>query len=157
MDADAAMDANETYRQKYSTSRNKSMEPRSAGGQSTRNAPAAVATPLPPRNFSQIGKQWPSSADSAASIIQVALPPVMRAASQTGAAPLAISNSSVSSAGNGPATRATFVAPMLPLPDLRTSPPPNNRVNSTPNGMDPSTYAAMGIPIVAREIFDMFG
>src|SRR6267378_5533891 len=133
------------------------MEPRSAGGHSARNAPAAVATPLPPRNFSQIGKQWPSSAARAATIIHVALSPVIRSAIQTGAAPFAISNSSVSTAGNGPATRATFVAPMLPLPDLRTSPPPNNRVNSTPNGMDPSRYATMGMPIVEREIFDIFG
>jgi len=55
--------------------------------------------PCPPRKFSQIGKQCPSSAANAAIIIQVALSLLIRAASQTGAAPFATSNSNVSIAG----------------------------------------------------------
>ena len=35
-------------------------------GAKRRNAPSPVATPLPPRNFSQTGKMWPTMAKSAA-------------------------------------------------------------------------------------------
>ena len=47
--------------------------PRPAGQHSARNIPAAVATPLPPRNFSQTGKQWPASAANPDAVIHVAL------------------------------------------------------------------------------------
>ncbi len=48
-------------------------DPRNAGGHNARKTPAAVATPLPPRNPSQIGKQCPTSAQRPAIIIQRAL------------------------------------------------------------------------------------
>src|SRR2546425_12754223 len=70
--AAAEIEPSETYRQNVTTRTNKITEPRNASGQRTRNIPAAVATPLPPLNLSQMGKQWPARAASAAIIIQVA-------------------------------------------------------------------------------------
>ena len=40
---------------------------RTAFGANMANAPTPVATPFPPLNFSQTGKQWPRMANSAAS------------------------------------------------------------------------------------------
>ncbi len=39
-----------------------------ASGTSPNSAPAEVATPFPPRNFNQIGKECPITADTAARI-----------------------------------------------------------------------------------------
>src|SRR5213596_836332 len=59
-------------------------------------------------------------------------------AGHTAAAPFAVSNISVRTPASGPTTRATLVAPMLPLPALRTSPPPNNFASSNPKGIEPN-------------------
>ncbi len=126
-----------------------------ASGHRARNTPRAVATPLPPLNLSHTGKQCPSSTARAAIIIQVALSPVKRPASLTAAIPFAVSNTSVRTPASGPTTRATLVAPMFPLPDLRTSPPPNSFVRSSPKGIEPRRYAAKGISRKAIEFSTM--
>ena len=51
-------------------------------GVSTANAPHAVATPFPPRNFSQIGYTWPTTAASPATAGAAAPPPDSRCATQ---------------------------------------------------------------------------
>src|SRR6267378_2245960 len=50
---------------------------------------------------------------------------------------------------------ATLVAPMLPLPALRTSVPPNNFARSNPKGIEPRRYAAKGIRRTVIEISGM--
>src|SRR5215472_18788408 len=96
MAAAAETEPRETYLQKTTTRMNKMTAARHASGDKTRNIPAAVATPLPPLNFSQTGKQCPSSAASAAIIIHVALSLVSFSASKTAPAPLATSSTKVS-------------------------------------------------------------
>ena len=54
-DAAATIEANDTRRQIRSTTSQSAIPATAAHGDSTRNAPNAVATPLPPRNLSQIG------------------------------------------------------------------------------------------------------
>ena len=135
--AAAEIEPSETYRQNATTRTNRITEPRNASGHRTRNIPAAVATPLPPLNLSQMGKQWPARAASAAIIIQVAESCESRAARSTAAEPFATSRISVRIPASGPTTRATFVAPMLPLPPLRTSVPPNNFARISPKGIAP--------------------
>src|SRR5271165_1086962 len=79
-------------------------------------------------------------------IIQVADSLVSRAAESTATEPLAASRTSVKIPANGPATRETLVAPILPLPALRTSLPPKVCATSKPKGMEPSRYATTGMP-----------
>src|SRR5271165_5546044 len=79
-------------------------------------------------------------------IIQVADSFVRRAAASTAVEPLAASRTSVKIPANGPATRETLVAPILPLPALRTSLPPKVCATSKPKGMEPSRYATTGMP-----------
>src|SRR5713101_7366216 len=107
--AAAASDASDTYRQNPTTTAKIATAHAIESGDKYKNIPAAVATPFPPWNPSQIGKQWPISAASAAIIIQVALSCVSRAAIHTATVPLPASKSSVSTPAVGPATRATFV------------------------------------------------
>src|SRR5690349_4928817 len=101
----------ETYLQKMTTRRNTMTAARHARGDNTRNIPAAVATPLPPLNFSQTGKQCPSKAANAAIIIQVAASFESFLASKTAPAPLATSSTKVNTPARNPAARATLVAP----------------------------------------------
>src|SRR5712691_1429881 len=151
MAAAAATEPRETYRQQATQRRKSSSALTAANGHRARNTPRAVATPLPPLNLSQTGKQCPSSTTKAAMVIQVALSLVTRPASQTAAAPFAVSKISVRIPASGPTTRATLVAPMFPLPALRTSPPPKDFASSTPNGIDPKRYAAKGIKLTVIE------
>ncbi len=55
-----------------------------------------------------------------------------------GAQPLKKSIARVARPNRGPATRATLVAPMLPLPQRRMSALVNRRVSNRPQGMEPS-------------------
>src|SRR5581483_1779769 len=70
MAAAAERDASEMYRQYAATSRKIIAAPSRAAGESIRKTPAAVATPLPPLNFSHRGKQCPRNAATPASLIQ---------------------------------------------------------------------------------------
>src|ERR1700690_3680788 len=117
--ADAEIEPSETKRQYATTSRKSITAPKNAGGHRAPKTPAAVATPLPPRNPSQIGKQWPIRAHKPAIIIHVELWSERRAGRRTANEPFAASSNSVRIPASGPATRATLVAPMLPLPSLR--------------------------------------
>ncbi len=126
-----------------------------ASGHKPRNTPSAVATPLPPLNLSHAGKQCPRSTAKAATIIHAALSPVKRPASQTAAVPFAVSSTRVRTPASGPTTRATLVAPMFPLPALRTSPPPNSLARSSPKGIEPRRYAASEISGKAIEFSTM--
>src|SRR5437899_6432459 len=140
MAAAAANDPSETYRQNQTTNAKRINAATIASAHSAPNLPAAVATPLPPRNLNQTGKQCPSNAKNPAMTMAPASPWITRPASDTASHPLPASNAKVSTPGNGPATRTTFVAPIFPLPVLRTSAPPKSLASISPNGIDPSRY-----------------
>jgi hypothetical protein len=55
----------------------------------------------------------------------------------TAAMPLAMSPSSVATAGSLPSVRRTLVAPMFPLPAARMSMPPASRATMYPIGIAP--------------------
>src|SRR6185295_17587244 len=101
-----------------------------------------LATALPPLNFRKTGKAWPAITASAAALIQWILPPVSLSASQTAQKPLTISSRRVMIAAARPVVRRTLVAPMLPLPDARTSAPVFHLTTRNPNGIAPMRYAA---------------
>jgi len=61
IDAAASIDASETYFVNPTTARKITPAHKTASGTSARKTPTPVATPLPPRNPSQIGKMWPKS------------------------------------------------------------------------------------------------
>ena len=108
----------------------------SRAGVRTRNTPNAVATPLPPRNRRNGEKQWPRmAAPPVASATRGSSAP--RRARAVGSAPLAASSTSTIRPGATPSTRATLVAPMLPLPRDRMS-TPRARATTTPNGIAPA-------------------
>src|SRR5262252_8817213 len=69
-------------------------------------------------------------------------PAPMRPASQTLAAPFAMSSAATSRPAATPDARMTFAAPRLPLPTSRTSDPPQRRARISANGIDPRRYAA---------------
>src|ERR1700722_20633964 len=102
-----------------------------------RNEPSPVATPLPPRNFSQTGNTWPMTANSAEhaaheSTLQAQIErldsdvttfcDIIRMVMATAGNLFSASNSSgrIPRAGD---LRETLVAPMFPLPLWRTSSP----------------------------------
>src|SRR5947208_8138814 len=70
------------------------------------------------------------------------LPAVRVEASQTEKNPLAISSSSVTKPAARPVVRRTLVAPMLPLPEVRTSGPVVHLTTRYPKGIPPTRYAA---------------
>src|SRR5437660_8998826 len=111
---------------------------RAAQGASASETPKPVATPLPPRNLSQTGKQCPRTAPTAQAVGSQAASPRARA---TGTKPFRASRASVAAAALFPAARATLVAPMFPEPTVRTSLPEVARAMSRPNGIDPHRYA----------------
>src|SRR5690606_16718128 len=100
-----------------------------------KQTPAAVATPLPPLNLSQTGKQCPTTAPSAAN---PAASGHQRQARNTGTKPLARSSNSTAAASHLLPVRNTLVAPILPEPMARMSPFPAALASSRPNGIDPS-------------------
>src|SRR5438445_13428888 len=140
MAAAAANEPSETYRQNQTTNAKRINAATIASGHSAPKIPAAVATPLPQQTLNQDGKQCQSNAKNPAMTMTPASPCITRPASHTASHPLPASNARVSTPGNGPATRATFVAPIFPLPVLRTSAPPKSLASISPNGIDPSRY-----------------
>src|SRR5258708_12312205 len=64
----AVMEANETYRVSQNTIIQTPTPISVATGANARSAPAEVATPLPPLNFSHGGYKWPRTLDIAARI-----------------------------------------------------------------------------------------
>src|ERR1051326_7380711 len=68
--ATATMDPSEIYRKKKTTITKIAAAQRTALGAIMAKAPSPVATPLPPRNFSQMGNMWPRMAQRAASAAQ---------------------------------------------------------------------------------------
>ena len=90
-------------------------------GMMGRNAPAPVATPLPPLKESHTGYMWPITAITAAAA--ATLGPARRRAIQVAAEPFAKSRTKAARPATRPALRMTLVAPTLPLPTVRTSIP----------------------------------
>ena len=138
--AAAASDARETIRQRHAAAAKMASDPRSTGGASAANAPAAVATPFPPRNFANGEKMCPEIAARATAACTAGARPNRRA-TMTGKAPFAASSRSVTTPSRMPTARATLVAPMLPLPAARTS-TPAQRPSHRPLGIDPRPKAA---------------
>ena len=96
--------------------------------------------PFPPLNPSQTGNMCPITAAMAAAIIQRALllPSAQRLAIRTAAYPFAASSSKVRRPAPSPALRATFAAPIFPLPCSRISSPSPAFTIRKPNGIEPS-------------------
>jgi len=92
-----------------------------ATGRMGRNAPAPVATPLPPLKESHTGYMCPVTAITAAAAAAVG--PAMRRASHVASEPLRKSSAKAVRPAARPALRMTFVAPTFPLPTVRTSIP----------------------------------
>src|SRR5262245_34943981 len=76
----------------------------------------------------------PAAADSAG-------PEPRRSASQTLAAPFAMSNAATTTPAVMPEARITFAAPRLPLPITRRSDAPQRRAQINAKGIDPMRYA----------------
>src|SRR6266481_3221712 len=131
--AAADTDASETYRQKRATITKTATAAATPPQEIIRKTPSAVATPLPPENFSHTGKTWPKIAASPAYIMNRMLPSEKCPASQTAKNPFAASRTSVATPMDKPAVRATLAAPMFPLPIARTSPPLRARTSKYPN------------------------
>ncbi len=100
-----------------------------------------VATAFPPLNFKNTGKAWPAMTASAARLVHDGELSVSLAASQTARKPLAISSASVATPAARPLVRSTLVAPVLPLPESRTSSPLVNFTSRYPKGIAPRRYA----------------
>jgi len=106
-------------------------------GDSASATPSEVATPLPPRPRRNSVNMCPTIAAPPAAAITFAGKPKRRP-SHTGTKPLAASAASTATAQPLPIARATFVAPMLPLPTWRRS-IPLARARSIPKGIEPAT------------------
>src|SRR5262245_34999691 len=87
----------------------------SASGASTANAPAAVATPFPPRNRSQTGYTCPTTEANAATTAVTRLAD-NTCAINTATVPFTPSSTIARTAALTPEVRSTFEAPTLPLP-----------------------------------------
>src|SRR5258708_26844847 len=81
-------------------------------------------------------------------------PGLSRAASQTLAAPFAMSSTATSTPAVIPDARITFAAPRLPLPTRRRSAAPQRRARISANGIDPIRYAAM-MTMAMRLVYDV--
>ena len=79
---------------------------------------------------------WPTMAARPAAAGTVA-PLLMLTASQTLAAPFAMSSSATSTPAVTPDARITFAAPRLPLPMRRKSVAPHRRARISAKGIDP--------------------
>ena len=108
---------------------------RPISGWLARIAPNAVATPLPPLNFSQIGKTWPKTVKNPA-ISAKSLPYSL--ATKTVAAPFPQSSKSVATAIPLRPVRKTLVAPMFPEPIFLISIFKKNLDKMNPNGIEPN-------------------
>src|SRR5256885_13331951 len=71
-------------------------------------------------------------------------------ASQTLAAPFAMSSAATSTPAVTPDARMTFAAPRLPLPIWRRSDAPHRRASISAQGIDPLKYAARITRIMFR-------
>ena len=60
-------------------------------------------------------------------------------ATNAGTKPFAVSSKTAGRPSRRPYTRQTFVAPMLPLPFVRTSSPRKMRTSHRPQGIEPRT------------------
>ena len=151
--AAATMLPKETYRATAKTMANKRSESSRHFGASATNAPAAVATPLPPLKRSHTGNMCPRSAQKAATaasrkIVRLSIicgeesyrlagtsPTVKRRdpanhnANSNATQPFNASRIKVATASPFEPVRATLVAPMFPLPVLRTSCPRKMRTS----------------------------
>lgn len=105
-------------------------------GVAAKRMPSAVATPLPPLNLSQMGKQWPTIAPRPKSKANSGVEYRLRR--KIGSAPFAASRRRVARASFLLPVRRTFVAPILPEPIVRRSVSPNRRVRMRPNGIEPA-------------------
>src|SRR5207247_2351570 len=68
------MDATDTYPESHRVTAQRAREIRTARGARARNIPAAVATPLPPRNRTYGENMWPSTAASPSATVNHAGP-----------------------------------------------------------------------------------
>src|SRR5260370_16052328 len=68
--AATATHPSETYRKARARTKNSTTMHKMDFGVSKIKAPRLVATPLPPRNFSQTGNRWPSTAKNAAVVMK---------------------------------------------------------------------------------------
>src|SRR5579872_147931 len=91
-----------------------------AGHDSAKIAPNEVATPFPPLNASHGEKQCPITAQPA-TIAPRCVSCKSCITQSAGMTPLAASRIRTATAPPFPSVRSAFIAPMLPLPDLRMS------------------------------------
>src|SRR3989442_5929328 len=82
------MDATDTYPESHRVTAQIAREIRTARGARARNIPAAVATPLPPRNRTYGENMWPSTAASPSATVNHAGPLDQGPRIATGTAPL---------------------------------------------------------------------
>jgi hypothetical protein len=111
-----------------------------AMGVIARRAPAPVATPFPPENPRKIEKQWPENAVNATIATNTCADASEKCqkfvAKKVGMYPFEMSSRSTGVAIFQLVTRATLVAPILPLPAvLNSTSPPKRVVASNPKGM----------------------
>ena len=110
--------------------------------------PNPVATPFPPLNLSQTGKQWPVTAPTATNDWRASKSIKFlinrnlknKLVINIAKAPFPPSRISVSRAIFLLPVLKTFVAPIFPLPIFLISPSPDNLVKINPNGIDPIKY-----------------
>src|ERR1019366_122959 len=138
--------------------KNTEMAESAAHGAATRKTPKPVATPFPPRKWSQMGNMWPRTAHRAARAWaeRKGVPGIRSAPrnppSQTAEQPLSTSSRKVAAPRPLPPERRTLVAPILPLPTERMSSLRKMRTSKYPVGMDPSRYAATAMRMMARSM-----
>src|SRR4029434_4002119 len=111
-------DPTETKRVKITDSRNTQEATPNASGASTANAPAAVATPFPPRKRSHIGYTWPTT-DANAAMTAATGPADNNCAARTATVPFTPSSTIASNAARTPVVRNKLDAQMFPLTDTR--------------------------------------
>ena len=136
-EAPAVNEASEAILETHAATANNARAPNNACGERTRNTPAAVATPLPPRKRANNENTCPRIAQAPARASPHG-PRPSATPRRTAREPFATSARSVRTPKRTPTVRATFVAPMLPLPRDRTS-TPRDRPNQRPVGIDPRT------------------
>src|SRR5215469_6493149 len=117
-DAVAEIDPSATRRNHIVTARKTKMATTMDFGVSKSSDPKPVATPFPPLNLSHTGATWPAIAAKAAAKRRVRCPGKSADGTMTAAKPFEQSKTKVARPSHG-AVRATFVAPMLPLPVVR--------------------------------------
>src|SRR6266700_2949000 len=138
-DALATIEPRATSRNTARTSRKTTSANTMPLGVSIKNDPSPVATPFPPLKRSHSGKICPAAAAKPATKGIMGWPGKRTEAAHTAPNPFMASSNSVTTPSAGD-IRATFVAPMLPLPVVRTSAPRQARTSKYPKGMEPKEY-----------------